>query len=136
MGLGVCNPDLIYPAACRLALSEVNAPAIVIDESCRIFPRAPGKQEADVAWINTWKQRKPSPPPRGKADRRNRRMVGREARAKRTWNSSQVPPPCRIKIWRVLKVDSLTYIKKVSNFWCIKIKYRMLICRDRLGMCR
>jgi hypothetical protein len=48
----------------------------------------------------------------------------------RTWNSSCPPPPCRIKIWRVLKVDSLTYIKKVSNLWCIKIKYRILNCRD------
>jgi len=61
VGLGVCNLDLIYPVACRLALSEVNGPAIVFDESCRIFPRAPGEQEVDVAWIKTWKQRKPLP---------------------------------------------------------------------------
>jgi hypothetical protein len=32
VGLGVCNLDLIYPVARRLALSEVHAPAIVIDE--------------------------------------------------------------------------------------------------------
>jgi hypothetical protein len=55
VGFGVCNLDLIYPVACRLALSEVNAPAIVIDESCRIFPRAPGEQEVGDAWISTRK---------------------------------------------------------------------------------
>jgi hypothetical protein len=65
VGFCVCNLALIYPVACRLALSEVNAPAIVIDESCRIFPQAPGEQEVGVALLAPGSKRSRHPP-RGK----------------------------------------------------------------------
>jgi hypothetical protein len=43
--LGIFNPDRIYPVTPGLGLSEVNAVAIVIDESC---PQAPSEQESTI----------------------------------------------------------------------------------------
>jgi hypothetical protein len=43
--LGIFNLDRIYPVTPGLGLSEVNAVAIVIDESC---PQAPSEQESTM----------------------------------------------------------------------------------------
>jgi hypothetical protein len=92
VGFGICDLDLIYPVACRLALSEVNAPAIVIDESCRIVPRATDEQEVDVAWDQHLEAKEAVTPPRGKRTVLKWTNVSREARTRRTWNSSHVAP--------------------------------------------